>query len=94
MTTKTAPEERRAKTAARRAKIAERIAPILRNFSNLPPDALVDDWTVSVLLGRSRASVWRDVEQGRLKPPIHVGARSTRWRVSDVRMAMAGAKAA
>jgi predicted DNA-binding transcriptional regulator AlpA len=88
------PEERRAKSAARRAKVAERIAPILRNFSNLPPEALIDDLTVAALTGRSRASVWRDVAERRLAPPVHVGARSTRWRVSDVRAALAGVQAA
>lgn len=88
------PKDRSATRAAIRAKIAERIAPTLKNFNNLPADALIDNWTVAALLGRSRASVWRDVAQGRLAQPLHVGARSTRWRVGDVRAAMAGIRAA
>jgi predicted DNA-binding transcriptional regulator AlpA len=43
---------------------------------------------VGALLGRSTASVWRDVSHGRLAQPRRVGAGSTRWRVGDVRAAL------
>jgi predicted DNA-binding transcriptional regulator AlpA len=61
----------------------------LETFPFLPDAALVDIRVVSALLARSRASIWRDVGRGRLAPPIKMG-NSTRWRVGDVRAALAG----
>lgn len=65
-----------------------RVDRTLARFQSLPADALVDVRVVSALLGRSIASIWRDVANGRLANPIRIGARSTRWRVGDVRVAM------
>lgn len=71
-------------------KVRRRVDRALETFPFLPDAALIDVRVVSALLGRSTASVWRDVAQGRLSPPVHVGARSTRWRVGDVRAALNG----
>lgn len=71
-------------------RIAHRIERGLATFEALPDDALVDVKIVSALLGRSIASIWRDVSQGRLARPLRVGVRSTRWRARDVRIAMRG----
>jgi predicted DNA-binding transcriptional regulator AlpA len=70
-------------------KIAQRVQRALSQFDFLPDDALVDVRVVSALRGRSRASTWRDVAQGRLAHPVRI-ARSTRWRVGDVRAALKG----
>ena len=70
--------------------IAKRVRHTLALFPNLPDDALVDVRLVSIILNRSIASVWRDAKQGRLASPVHVGARSARWRVGDVRAALRG----
>ena len=36
-------------------------------------------------LGISRASLWRGVKSGKYPQPIKVGARTTVWRVEDIR---------
>jgi predicted DNA-binding transcriptional regulator AlpA len=70
--------------------IKRRVDRALETFPILPDEALIDIRVVCALRGRSRASNWRDVERGRLAPPVKVG-HSTRWRVGDVRAALAGA---
>jgi predicted DNA-binding transcriptional regulator AlpA len=74
----------------RRAKIAHRIRRKIELFPFLPDDALIEIGVVSALIGRSPASIWRDVADGRLARPERVGARSTRWRVAGVRAALKG----
>lgn len=71
--------------------IRRRVVRALENFPFLPDAALIDIRVVSALLGRSRASIWRDVAGGRLAPPIKVGF-STRWRVGDVRDLLTGGR--
>jgi predicted DNA-binding transcriptional regulator AlpA len=70
--------------------IKRRVDRALETFPLLPDEALIEIRTVSALLGRSRASIWRDVAAGRLVSPIKVGG-STRWPVGGVRAALAGA---
>lgn len=62
-----------------------RITATLARFDSLPDDALVEIGIVSIVLGRSPASIWRDVAAGRLAKPVRVGLRSTRWRIGDLR---------
>ncbi|MGO8841952.1 MAG: helix-turn-helix transcriptional regulator [Methyloceanibacter sp.] len=69
--------------------IRRRVARALETFPFLPDEALIDVRAVCALRGRSRASTWRDVAAGRLAAPVKVGC-STRWRVGDVRAALAG----
>ena len=69
--------------------IRRRITCALETFPYLPDAALIDVRVVSALLGRSRASIWRDVGQGRIACPVKVG-HSTRWRVGDVRGLLKG----
>jgi predicted DNA-binding transcriptional regulator AlpA len=59
-------------------------------FNDLPDDARVDVQAVAVLFGRSVNSIWRDVKSGRVPQP-HKHGRSTRWRVGDIRAALAAA---
>jgi len=61
----------------------------VRNFDNLPDDALLDVRDVGTLVSRSRASLWRDVKSGRLPQPIAIGG-AKRWRVEDVRAYLKG----
>lgn len=70
--------------------VNRRVDRALETFPFLPDAALIEIRVVSALLGRSKASIWRDVEWGRLAPPVKVGG-STRWRVGDVRAALAAA---
>jgi predicted DNA-binding transcriptional regulator AlpA len=64
--------------------IIRRVQRTLEQFDLLPDDALIDVRAVSAVRGRSVASTWRDVAQGRLSRPVKVGG-STRFRVGDVR---------
>lgn len=57
----------------------------LRNFDELPTAALVAQPTVEALFGISAATVWRRVHSGDLPQPRRYGARSTRWKVGELR---------
>ena len=59
-------------------------------FDDLPDGALTDISEISALACRSRASIWRDVHEGRLTQPHKVGPNATRWYVSDVRCYLKG----
>jgi predicted DNA-binding transcriptional regulator AlpA len=72
--------------------IARRVQRTLEQFDSLPDDALIGIRVVSVLIDRSPASIWRDVAQGRLARPVRIGARSTRWRVGNIRASLGGVK--
>ena len=48
-------------------------------FDDLPDGALTDISEISALACRSRASIWRDVHEGRLVKPHKVGPNATRW---------------
>lgn len=61
-----------------------------RNFDDLPDSARVDVTVVSVVFGRSKASIWRDVQAKRLPAPVKSGLRSTRWVVGELRKSLRG----
>lgn len=65
-----------------------------RSFDELPGSALVADKVVAELLSCHRTQVWRMAREGRLPKPIKIGLNSTRWRVSEVREAIAKLAAA
>ena len=71
--------------------IKRRVDRALETFPFLPDEALIDIRAVCALRARSGASTWRDVARGHLARPVKVGG-STRWRVGDVRAALAGAR--
>jgi predicted DNA-binding transcriptional regulator AlpA len=62
----------------------------LVSLSIMPAEALVSAKELSLLAGRSRASLWRDVHAGRLPRPIAIGPQARRWRVADVRAYLNG----
>ena len=66
----------------------------LTDFDQLPNAALLSASDLVTLSGRSRTSVWRDVNEGRLCKPVKLGPNSVRWRVGDVRKYLAGEYAA
>lgn len=59
-------------------------------FDNLPDSALMNIAEIRVLACRSNASIWRDVQAGRLPEPQKIGAGSSRWFVGDVRRYLKG----
>jgi len=69
--------------------IVRRVQRTLAQFNLLPDDALIGIRTVSILIDRSPASIWRDVAKGRLPKPVKMG-HSTRFHVGAVRAAMKG----
>ena len=62
----------------------------ISNFDNLPDSALLSVKELIALSGRSRTSLWRDVQRGFLGTPIKVGKASTRWNVAQVRVYLTG----
>ena len=53
--------------------IRRRVDRALETFPFLPDTAVIGVRVVSALLGRSTASVWRDVAHGRLARPVRIG---------------------
>ena len=53
------------KPARRGEKAEQRLHLALTRFPSQPDDALIDVRVVAALLGRSTASVWRDLSRGR-----------------------------
>ena len=62
----------------------------LRQFNELPCEALLSAKDVVFLSGRSRSSLWRDVQRGRLAKPVRIGPSTVRWRVADIRDFLTG----
>ena len=62
----------------------------IQNFAQLPDDALVSSSDITVLSGRSRSSIWRDVNSQRLPKPIALGLNSVRWTVRDIKFYLNG----
>ena len=61
------------------------IYPLLEGFDELPNSAHVDAKVVNALMGWSNSTTWRRVKAGQLAQPVRLGARTTRWRVGDLR---------
>ena len=59
-------------------------------FDTLPDEALVNLKTIMALSCRSKSSIYRDIAASRLARPIHIGSKSARWRVGDVREYLTG----
>ncbi|ART53540.1 hypothetical protein CBP34_06450 [Acidovorax carolinensis] len=57
----------------------------LRNFSGLPDEAFVRLPVVLMLLGVSRATVWRLCKSGALPAPKKLGSRISVWNVGALR---------
>jgi predicted DNA-binding transcriptional regulator AlpA len=67
---------------------------LVADFDSKPDSALVNDKTVAALLDVHRNSVWRLVRSGKLPAPVRVAEQTTRWRVGDLRKAIASLKSA
>jgi predicted DNA-binding transcriptional regulator AlpA len=60
----------------------------IKVFDDLPPSALLSAREIAGIVGISEKTVWRWVGS-RLPVPQRISARCTRWRVGDVRNALA-----
>lgn len=65
------------------------ISPALAAFDSLPDSALIDVSTYAMLLGCSSNTIWRRAAAGMIPKPIRVSSQQTRWRVGEVRKALA-----
>ena len=63
---------------------------LIRSFSSLPNEALVDLKVVSALASRSRSSIYRDIQREQFAEPVRLGKNTSRWRVKDVRAYLNG----
>ena len=64
----------------------------IKHFSKLPDKALLSVKEVVFLSGRSRTSLWRDVQRGLLAKPVKLGPNAVRWTVSDIKSFLEGSK--
>ena len=62
----------------------------IQNFSILPDEALLTAREIIQLTGRSRTSLWRDVNSERLPKPIKLAPNSIRWSVRDIKSYLSG----
>ena len=62
----------------------------IQNFAQLPDNALLSSNDISILSGRSRSSIWRDVNSQRLPRPVALGLNSVRWTVRDIKFYLNG----
>ena len=62
----------------------------VQQFDVLPDSALMSVGEISLLSGKSTATLWRDVQDGRLPKPHKIGPKSPRWSVGDVRRFLEG----
>ncbi len=74
------------------SEISSSVIQTLKNFESLPSAGYVDLQVVCALFSCSKATVWRRVRQGQLVAPHRIGARTTRWSVGEIRVALAGIK--
>lgn len=56
------------------------------------PDRLIRDVEVAAILGCSRATFWRRVNDGTIPSPVRIGGMS-RWPVSEINAVIEKAKA-
>lgn len=69
-------------------------ADLAADFDSRPDASLVDDKTVAAIFNIHRNTVWRLSRSGRLPAPVKVAEQTTRWRVGDLRKALASLKSA
>ncbi|MBO9401825.1 AlpA family phage regulatory protein [Shimia sp. R9_3] len=62
-------------------------------FDDLPNDALLREKQISHPNGPvpvCRSTWWAGVRSGRFPKPVHLGPRTTAWRVGDIRELLKG----
>lgn len=64
----------------------------VRDFDSLPDSALIRMSAVTALFSLSPATIYRRVADKTFPQPKHLGVRAVRWRVGDLRVALAGGK--
>ena len=62
---------------------------IALNFDTLPDSGFISCNTLAAALETSPTTIWRWAKNGRLPKPHRLGEGTTRWRVSEIRAALA-----
>lgn len=57
-------------------------------------DRLISVSETAHILGMSKTTIWRRVEEGYLPPPIKFGPRCSRWRLSEINLVISQAELA
>lgn len=60
----------------------------MNNETRLPEEGFVRLPTILAMIPVGRSSWWAGVKTGRYPKPIKIGARTTAWRVEDIRELM------
>lgn len=63
--------------------------PSLTNFDALPDSAFIQSTTLAALFQTSGTTIWRWTKDGKLPKPHKLGENTTRWKVGEVRAAIA-----
>lgn len=63
--------------------------PSLTNFDVLPDSAFIQSATLAALFQTSDTTIWRWTKDGKLPKPHKLGGNTTRWRIGEVRKAIA-----
>ena len=58
---------------------------VLQNFEFLPKNSMVRLPTVMALYGLSKSTILREIKKGNLPSPIKLTARTSAWKVEDIR---------
>lgn len=64
-------------------------ASTVKDFESLPDAAFLDVRAVARLYSTCPSTIWRWCKSGRFPQPVKLTAQTTRWRVGDVRAALA-----
>jgi predicted DNA-binding transcriptional regulator AlpA len=62
---------------------------VLQNFKFLPKNSMVRLPTVMALYGLSKSTILREIKKGNLPPPIKLTARTSAWKVDEIRKNLA-----
>jgi prophage regulatory protein len=62
---------------------------VLQNFEFLPKNSLVRLPTIMALYGLSKSTILREKKKGTLPSPIKLTARTSAWKVDEIRKNLA-----
>lgn len=60
----------------------------VENFDHMPSSALIGLSVVEIISGKSKATIYRWVSQGKLPKPVRFGSSHNSWKVGDIRAAL------
>lgn len=67
---------------------ANNLPSAVENFDRMPNSARISLGVVEIISGKSRATIYRWVSQGKLPKPVRFGNSHNSWTVGDIRSAL------